>query len=175
VGLSAGAYAQVTISAGFALSSVKATYSGHTWPGETGMGGNIYIDYLLPVGVPLSLGAEVGADNATLKDEGDGYGSITVTVIPILARVAYHFDLNPKLDLYLVGKVGYAFGQSDDFDSDAEGMAFGADIGAAYYLSANFGLFAEAGFDKYALAITDGYNVAVPFSRFLTAGISLKL
>ncbi|MDR2738977.1 MAG: hypothetical protein LBB68_03990, partial [Treponema sp.] len=54
--LAAGASAQVTISGGFALSSMEAKQGSYSVDGDIGFGGNIYVDYLLPIGVPLSLG-----------------------------------------------------------------------------------------------------------------------
>jgi hypothetical protein len=172
MGLVAGAFAQVTISGGFALSSVSATDGSYTIKGTVGAGANVYLDYMLPVGVPLSLGAEIGIDNAALK-EGDY--SINITAIPILIRAAYHFDLMQKLDLYLVGKLGLAFGSSEDITEDISGFAFGIDVGAAYYFSSTIGVFGEVGFDDYMLqAKATGYTIDVPFNRFFTAGISAK-
>jgi hypothetical protein len=144
------------------------------------------VDYLLPVGIPLSLGFEVGVDTgkfsvmSTLND--------TMTVLPLMIRAAYHFDLLANLDLYLVGKIGYAVGfwSGDFYDmvkddvGDIGGVAFGFDVGAAYYFTPVFGIFAEAGFDDYALESkisgyegTD-YTLKAPFNRFLTFGISTK-
>jgi hypothetical protein len=218
----AGAFAQVTISGGLALSSIEGTEvrgDGYTLTdinAEIGIGGNIYMDYLLPVSVPLSLGFEFGVDTAkfTIKNgieslDEFGYESFsdaheTITVIPLLFRVAYHLDLLAKLDLYLVGKIGYAFGfWEGDFytwskdapyngkSGDIGGLAFGFDIGAALYLSPRFGFFVEAGFDSYALEAklegdaieyyeSQDYSyhweetLIAPFKRFVTFGISTK-
>jgi hypothetical protein len=192
-GLVAGAFAQVTFSVGFALSttdaSVKYTSGGsETVEGHTGYGGNAYLDYLLPVGIPLSLGAELGYDTGKVTIYGD---DDTVAAIPVLIRAAYHFDLMPRLDLYLVGKLGYSFGSwtgpYKDYAAgrgvtieDPSGVAFGFDIGAAFYVTASVGVFAEAGFDNYALeaeAKASGEKVATfeaPFKRFLTLGLSFK-
>jgi hypothetical protein len=69
MGLVAGTYAQVTISGGFALSNMTGVASGDgyssTMDGNIGIGGNVYLDYLLPIGVPLSLGVEIGIDTST--------------------------------------------------------------------------------------------------------------
>ena len=59
------------------------------------------------------------------------------------------------------------------------GFGFGFDLGAAYYFSANFGLFAEGGFDGYMLSTkvkvsSQTTTVDAPFYRFLTVGISAK-
>lgn len=108
---------------------------------------------------------------------------ITVGTVPILARVAYHFDFNPKLDLYLVGKIGYVLGMMSgdisEFIEPQGGIGFGFDIGAAFYFTANFGIFAEAGFDRYMLGwkYKSAYGTDkgdAPFSRFATVGISAK-
>jgi outer membrane protease len=163
----------------------------------------VYLDYLLPISVPLSLGFEVGIDSASTS-ASDGYKD-DILAIPLLVRVAYHFDLMPRLDLYAVGKIGYAFGSwsGDTYDwlnendgvnnrgyktTGPSGFAFGFDVGAAYYFTSTIGAFIEAGFDRYSLnAETTGeYNdddygwtseklkTELPFSRFLTFGISTK-
>ena len=140
---------------------------------------------MLPINIPLSLGGEIGIDSASLNIN---YGISTVTdsvlAVPLLLRAAYHFDLNPKLDLYLVGKFGYVFGAIVDgpdkeYFKSSGGLALGVDIGAAYYFTALFGAFVEGGFDGY-LAKTkfeaEGYTSTVdtPFYRFVTFGLSFR-
>jgi hypothetical protein len=171
----AGVFAQVTISGGFALSSMSAEVGGTSISGDIGVGGNIYVDYLLPIGVPMSLGVEVGFDTASITD--NGY-TVTGNAIPLLLRAAYHFDLMASLDLYLVGKVGYVLGSAEADGSSEDGyngIGFGADIGVAFYFASAFGIFGEAGFDRYNLEKDiEGTTIKVPFSRFVTVGISLK-
>jgi hypothetical protein len=184
VGLSAAAWSQVTISGGFALSYVKAEASAEGYSesieGKVGVGGNVYADYLLPIGIPLSLGFEIGVDNGSLSPSGEaGYsGSIKVTTIPLLLRAAYHFDLHPQLDLYLVGKIGYAFGFGEAYgqtESGFNGLGFGVDGGVAFYFTPRFGVFAEGGVDVYNLKKEDsGLTLKLPFYRFFTIGISTK-
>jgi opacity protein-like surface antigen len=180
----AGVFAQVTVSGGFALSStdsVKASGGGESYSldidGDIGVGGNIYADYLLPVGIPLSLGFEFGYDVSKLKV---GTAEETLGAIPLLLRAAYHFDLMSSLDLYIVGKIGYAIGTyTGDGMDDIGGVAFGFDVGVAYYFTPLVGVFAEAGFDDYILESKEtlfGYTITItaPFTRFFTAGLSLK-
>jgi hypothetical protein len=176
--LATGASAQVTISGGFALSSMELKdYS--DMDSEIGFGGNIYADYLLPIDVPLSLGFEVGFDTASIEEGGL---KITGNAIPLLARVAWHFDLMANLDLYLVGKIGYVLGFAElNYGGQSEtedgfgGLGFGFDVGAAYYFTPRIGVFAEAGFDRYNLEKDiSGYTVETLFSRFLTVGLSAK-
>jgi hypothetical protein len=180
-GVSTGAFAQFTISGGFALSTVKAEAEGRTYDGEVGLGGNVYFDYLLPINIPLSLGAEIGIDGATI---GEDNWVDTILAIPLLLRAAYHFDLNPKLDLYLVGKAGYVIGAMVD-GPDAEyfksggGFGFGIDVGVAYYFTSIIGLFGEAGFDGYLTKSTfdvsgESFSINTPFYRFVTVGISVR-
>jgi hypothetical protein len=189
-GLAAAASAQVTISGGFALSSVELEgVPAVNLDSELGFGGNVFVDYLLPIGVPLSLGFEVGYDTASLKS-GNGF-EMTGYAIPLLARVAYHFDLMANLDLYLVGKVGYALGggtqkepgYADITEDGINGMGFGFDVGAAFYFNSRFGIFAEAGFERYSLEKgftaydyygSYSYTLEFPFSRFVIVGISAK-
>jgi hypothetical protein len=185
-GMAAGVSAQVTISGGFALSVMEAKVGGtNVGNGGIGAGGNIYADYLLPISVPLSLGLEFGVDTASVTE--NDYMVMGIAV-PILLRVAYHFDLMPKLDLYGVGKIGYVLGSASASvpnekgkgttsvsESGYNGVGFGIDLGAAYYFVPRFGIFAEVGFDRYNLEKdVSGAKVVVPFSRFLTIGVSTK-
>ncbi|MDR1248694.1 MAG: porin family protein [Treponema sp.] len=198
-GLTAAASAQVTVSGGFALSSVEA--KGMTegdMHSEPGFGGNIFVDYLLPINIPLSLGFEFGYDTGSLKNSQYGI-EITGVAIPILARAAYHFDLMANLDLYLVGKVGYVlgsgtqkYGTEESTEEGINGMGFGVDVGAAFYFNSRFGIFAEAGFERYNLekevtgydykedyggsyySVPYSYTLEFPFSRFVIVGISAK-
>jgi hypothetical protein len=196
-GLTAAAFGQITISGGFALSGVDTSGSDlRGLESGVGIGGNVYLDYLLPIDIPLSLGAEIGVDTAKL--ESNLIGAIfdeTILAVPLLARVAYHFDLMPRLDLYAVGKIGVVFGMwsglYDDYVKNQQGklefppaISFGIDAGAAYYFTPLVGVFAEAGFDRYGLAAkvtlpTYTYadtisTIKVPFNRFFTFGISTK-
>ncbi|MDR1986269.1 MAG: porin family protein [Treponema sp.] len=204
-GLTAAAFGQITISGGFALSSATLKYTDTGAVEQTdaiGIGGNVYLDYLLPISIPLSLGFEIGVDSAS-TEASDGFKD-DILAVPLLVRVAYHFDLMPRLDLYAVGKIGYAFGSwsGDTYDwinendgvnyrgyktTGPSGFAFGFDVGAAYYFTPTIGVFIEAGFDRYSLnaettgEYAEGYGwasekieVELPFTRFLTFGISTK-
>jgi hypothetical protein len=168
-----GTFAQVTVSGGVALSTITGVeVSGTTYDvgGTVGIGGNVFLDYLLPISVPLSLGAEIGVDVAKVEDSG--YSS-EASAIPILLRAAYHFDLMPKLDLYVVGKIGYVIGNVAS--ESLGGLGFGADIGAAYYFNSKIGIFGEAGIDDYTLEKDiDGEKYKVLFLRFATIGVSGK-
>jgi hypothetical protein len=163
-------------SGGFAVSSMEAKAGGNSVDGDIGFGGNIFVDYLLPISVPLSLGFEVGYDTASVEESGY---EITGYAIPLLLRVAYHFDLMANLDLYLVGKVGYVLGGGEDSygfsESDINGLGFGVDVGAAYYFTPRIGVFGEAGFERYSLEKeVSGYKYEFPFSRFIIIGLSAK-
>jgi hypothetical protein len=174
--LAAGVSAQVTVSGGFALSNMSAEIGNSSIKGKMGFGGNIYADYLLPISVPLSLGFEVGYDTASVEDDGS---KVTGYAIPLLLRVAYHFDLMANLDLYVVGKIGYVLGGGEANDGTSEsgynGVGFGFDVGAAYYFTPRIGAFAEAGFDRYnSQKDFEDVTVKIPFTRFVTVGISTK-
>ena len=138
--------------------------------------GIMYGNYLLlPISVPLSLGFEAGYDTATLEESGV---EITGYAIPLLLRVAYHFDLMANLDLYLVGKVGYVLGGGEGggtTEDGINGLGFGVDVGAAYYFTPRSGVFGEAGFERYSLEKDiRGYTWEFPFSRFVIIGLSTK-
>jgi hypothetical protein len=186
----AGAFAQITVSGGFALSSISGVeVDGYpvAFDGKVGLGGNVFVDYLLPISIPLSLGFEVGVDTGSI--ESDGFKD-TIIAIPLLVRAAYHFDLMPRLDLYLVGKIGYVpgawTGETKDlvksYGGDiggVGGVGFGFDLGVAYYFNSKLGLFGEGGFDAYLLrSKITGPNFSAtlkaPFYRFLTIGVSGK-
>jgi hypothetical protein len=191
-----GVFAQITVSGGLAVSTVtEITVSGMgkaDVDSGLGIGGNLFVDYLLPIGLPLSLGAEVGVDGA--KFTIGGSGDETIMAIPLLLRVAYHFDLMPKLDLYVVGKIGYVPAlwegtQKDNLEKaggsvgNLGGVGFGFDVGAAYYFNSRVGAFAELGFDGYMLEseISGGNEgeaisatLKAPFYRILTIGSSVK-
>jgi hypothetical protein len=182
-GVSTGAFAQLTISGGFALSTMTAKIEGlgYDVEGGVGVGGNVYFDYLLPISIPLSLGAEIGADGASV---GVDDWEDKVLALPLLLRAAYHFDLDPKIDLYLVGKIGYVIGFITDgpdkeYFKSSGGLGFGIDVGVAYYFTSVFGLFAEGGFDGYMLKTqfsddSTDFTLKTPFYRFLTLGISFR-
>ncbi|MDR2072603.1 MAG: hypothetical protein LBP60_04120 [Spirochaetaceae bacterium] len=146
------------------------------------------MDYLLPIGVPVSLGVEAGFDTAKIEVEFDTIiEKGRVVVIPFLLRVAYHFDLFPKLDLYIVAKAGGVYGYTDYEDAEGKvGFAFGAYLGTAYYFGQRVGIFAEVGFDEYIITSEAGVQTAygfgqetktvkTPFYRLATFGLIIKL
>jgi hypothetical protein len=142
---------------------------------KIGLGGNLFVDYLLPISLPMSLGFELGFDTAEVSEGGS---TVTGNAIPLLIRVAYHFDLMANLDLYVVGKVGYVVGFAEAMGETEDGfggVGFGFDVGAAYYFNSRIGVFAEAGFERSDLE-TDmrGWTLDIPCSRFIIIGISAK-
>jgi hypothetical protein len=195
-----GTFAQFTVGGGFALSATDVSVSGLASTfganpkveSDAGFGGTLYLDYLLPVGIPVSVGAELSVLSAKFKTDAAYLGTFkdTVTAVPLLIRVAYHFDFVPILDLYVVGKIGGAFGSWEgSFKSEATklalaiddpgGFAIGIDVGAAYYFTSMFGVFAELGVDHYGLeagAFGSGISATLeaPFTRFLVFGANLK-
>jgi hypothetical protein len=192
-GLTAAAFGQITISGGLALSQLDASNPDlQDLEAGIGIGANVYLDYLLPLSFPLSLGGEIGLDSASLKSPGAIDVNETIMAVPLLVRAAYHFDLMPKLDLYVVGKLGIVFGiWSGSFKNMLEqaggkieippAVSFGFDAGAAYYFTPLLGVFLEAGFDRYNLEakasasqLNYNYTIKAPFNRFVTFGISTK-
>ncbi|MDR2842060.1 MAG: hypothetical protein LBV52_02540 [Spirochaetaceae bacterium] len=187
-------FAQLTISGGFALSGfvMKLDDESSSAATGTGIGGNVYFDYLLPSDVPISLGFEIGVDTAPFTNLMPSLVLYTDTVIaiPLLFRIACHFNLMPKLDLYVVGKIGVAlsfwYGELYDYAKqygDAEppfGVGLGFDLGTAFYFSSHFGFFVEGGYDRYNLStkFTDetnrSWDLDIPISRGLTFGIIFR-
>ena len=193
-----GKASRVTAGLGLALSSAEdiKLKSGGLFDAKFDVGGgfgfNVFVDYLLPVSVPVSLGAEFGVHGASFEIKHTTYED-TITAIPLLLRAAYHFAPAPKVDLYIVGKLGYVFAtwkgdardmMEDDYDAkvdDVGGVGFGFDLGVVYSLNERFGLFAELGFDHYSLETkikNSDYDISmtleVPFTRFLTFGVNAK-
>jgi hypothetical protein len=171
--LAGGAFAQVTVSRGLAFSSVDKIKI--SWWNDIDIDANVEVDvnqsvdYRLPISILLSLGVEAGVDGAI----GEVVG-LNIMAIPLLARAAYHFNFMPKLDLYVVGKIGLIEIREGDVRDYFENMGliynglgvwFGFDAGAAYYFTEKRGVFAELGFDQYAW----------PFTHILTIGISDKI
>jgi hypothetical protein len=186
----------LTVGGGFVLSGMEARAkmskdlgSGTTYyKGDSGFGVNAFLDYLLPVSIPVSLGVEVGINGSSFTELNS---KDSITAIPFLFRAAYHFDLDPQLDLYIVGKLGYAGGSwTGDLKKALKnmeatvdgpsGFGIGIDLGAAWYFTEKVGIFAELGFDQYALSTDISYGdeeymtISAPFNRFLTAGVSFK-
>ncbi|MDR0639074.1 MAG: porin family protein [Spirochaetaceae bacterium] len=193
-----GKASRVTAGLGLALSSAEdiKLKNGGLFDAKFDVGGgfgfNVFVDYLLPVGVPVSLGAEFGVHGASFETKGTTLED-TITAIPLLLRAAYHFAPAPKVDLYIVGKLGYVFAawkgdardmMEDDFEAkvdDVGGVGFGFDLGAVYSFNERFGLFAELGFDRYALETkikNSDYDISMtleaPFTRFLIFGVNAK-
>jgi hypothetical protein len=203
-----GAFAQITVSASYSVSVggvVEAVNGNIVSREEAGGGGqhnsekgssllgggfNLFADYLLPIPIPLSLGLEAGFNFAGFW-LSESYDEEAIYAIPLLLRAAYHFDLHPKLDLYVVGKIGYVIGiWTGEYRDIAEkvggtvehigSIGFGFDAGVAYYFNSKIGMFMEMGFDKYTLKPEISGDTAysatfeVPLTRVVTAGISFK-
>jgi hypothetical protein len=159
------AASKLAINAGLAIGNAGETVT------SSAMGGLLSVDYRLSA---VSVGGELGILNC---------GEAKAGAIPILAKVAYHFGNNPKMDIALVGKIGFAFGTGDGL-KEASGVAYGFDLDFAYYFTPKFGIFAEGGFDRYALAgtmkteflgTTISIDYEMPFTKFLTLGVGFKL
>jgi hypothetical protein len=155
-------FTQVGVGGGFAVETPRNSYD---WKGEVTLaGGSVAVDYVLPIGVPLSIGAEVGFYY--------GIGNTLVIDLPVMGRIGFHPNIagSPELDTYVVGKCGY------DFLAGDGGLSFGLDIGVCYYLFEGIGVFAEAGFDAtlYTFTYTSDANIDKVdglAGRYITIGV----
>ncbi|MDR1785852.1 MAG: hypothetical protein LBR23_05230 [Spirochaetaceae bacterium] len=146
----------------------------------------------------MTAGLETGYDFATVGIGSDfaasGKSDAALGLIPIFLRIGYHPDLGIKnLDIYALGKAGYAIGfwTGDITDSktitlsNPMGFAFGFDLGARYFFTRNLGVFVEVGFERYVLPydmtmdldIFGKYTSTVDAfgAKFATAGLTFKL
>jgi hypothetical protein len=168
------------------------------WYGDPALlGGYLSVDYVLPIGFPLTIGGEIGFSGAGIESPASGWPKGSFTFIPILARVAWHPDFGAKnLDPYLMFKLGYGFGGfggafDDVFNpTNPSGLGVGIDIGIRYFFTDHLGMFAEGGyetffadFDSKTGTIPTGPSSSVSYDvswvtyvqRFFTIGVTYKL
>jgi hypothetical protein len=164
------AVSKITLHGGLAVGNASISFGDSTPTGNSAIGVDVSGDYRLPMKLPLSVGAEVALLNSS---EGK------VGAFAILVRAAYHFNKNPKLDIYPLFKIGYDFGFGDMADLAEDGLkgaAFGLKLGVAYYFTSKLGAFAEAGIESYSLIKNSGANKPnLEVNHGFTIGVSYKL
>jgi hypothetical protein len=101
---------------GFDTRSVFINVIGAGLPAKSYDGGQIppvmaSLDWKFPLirTAPITIGVQSGYHYG--KDSGQEFHHI-----PLAARAAYHFNLVPTLDVYLLGSLGYTFERIDDGD-----------------------------------------------------------
>jgi hypothetical protein len=128
---------------------------------------SLSVEYALPIGIPLSVGATVGF--ATSKQSG-GSGDAKFThawsVFSLGAKAAYHLNWAIRgLDTYAALTLGAnILSASSDFNEsyfsgadsikpsagdDATSFLFGLELGARFFFNSNFGVFIEEGFNTF--------------------------
>jgi len=175
------------IKGGDLMVNVAGTF-GDSWTGLS-FGAVAAIDWALPLPLPLTVGLEAGALFLP-KRYGNYEGMIA---IPIIARIAWHFDLgisNFNLDPYILLKVGYALGFVTDpypgYQYEmASGIIYGFNIGARWFFNDSFGIYLEAGYEYDTLSYRERYQYYSGWgswywryhytNRFATLGVTFKL
>ena len=126
----------------------------------------------------FSLGPELNAILIPISKP-----DVTILMIPIALRLGWHhlFIKNENLDIYILGKFGWApgmfvSGETDGVNNPA-GVVYGFNIGAKYFFTPKLGAFLEAGYNHYGLTVgKKGGGIA--FDPDLTSygrvGVSLK-
>jgi hypothetical protein len=128
---------------------------------------SLSVEYALPIGIPLSVGATIGV--ATSKQSG-GSGDAkfihTWSVFSLGAKVAYHFNWAIRgLDAYTALTLGAnILSANSDYNEsyfsgegaikpsagdDATSFLFGLEIGARFFFNSHFGVFIEEGFNTF--------------------------
>jgi hypothetical protein len=127
---------------------------------------SLSVEYALPIGVPLSVGAVIGfTSSERTGGSGDGEYTFSWTVFSIGAKAAYHFNwaiqnLDTYLALTLGGNVMSANTEYDETYYKAytvkpsagdpvSSFLFGLEIGARFFFNPNIGIFIEEGFNTF--------------------------
>ena len=138
----------------------------------------ISFDFLLPIGIPLSVGASFNM--VTLESTSDYYRNMgfavvqysrteTLTGMFFGARAAWHFDFGVRnLDVYALAELGllvetWEAEYSRFYNSESEEYSevfFGIFAGIRYFFTNNFGIFAELGFSMPRIA---SFGIAFKF------------
>jgi hypothetical protein len=158
-------------------------YSG--WASETLFGGDVAVDYALPINFALTVGGELGFYGSKLGGFA-GYDA-TVGLIPILGRVAWHPNWEVKgLDTYVMFKLGIGmgfWGGSDKPDgiTNPFGFSYSFNIGGRYFFTDMIGAFLEVGYEyyfldyEYDLGKLGTYTAHAFGDKFLTLGATFRL
>jgi hypothetical protein len=145
------------LSSGFAVGNVTAGGTSKALFGFSVVG-----DFALPV-FGLTVGIETGFLYGKILDTG-------ISGIPIITRIGYHPDLGVYgLDIYPLGKIGFAFSFVED--ESAVGFGLGLGLGGRYFVTNIFGLFIELGFDSYFF---NKYGVSWTGRKFVTTGVTFR-
>jgi hypothetical protein len=187
----------ILINGGFGIGTTFIGTSAYTTARDFGalLGGYVAVDYALPINFALTVGGEIGFSGASAKDIGGVKAKMSIGVIPIMARVAWHPNFEvPNLDTYVLAKLGFALGfwggdngklYKTAGATNPGGFIYGFDVGARYFFTDSLGAFAEVGYERYFLSHKYEYNigglltgtVAIPAyaNKFLTVGVTFKL
>jgi hypothetical protein len=162
---------------GFTLGQLQPNLSGI---GDTLlMGGRLHADYaVLPW---LSMGIESGFSAAPI-----GNTDLSIGVVPILARIAWHPFALQNFDPYIVGKAGYGVGfwmkDGDDYawKDPCGGFVWAINLGARYFFTQTIGIFIEAGYEcqgfdwEHPSMEVPKWEEAANGRSFATLGLTIK-
>ena len=123
--------------------------------GSVFLSGLISIDWLPNKNIGLSYGLETGLLGGSKQDN-------IIFGVPIILRIGWYpnFLSFEKIDIFLLGKIGWAFGiwgKNADEGSSPNGIVCGFNIGGRYKLTRNIGFYAEIGYDYFGLARNSNY------------------
>ena len=129
----------------------------------------------------ISIGPELGFFIAPISSKyGDG---ATALIVPIAFRLGWHlkFIKVDNLDVYVLGKFGFAPGSwiDDGGDSKIESpfeLVYGFNLGGKYFFTPKLGGFVEAGFNHYGLDVASGGYIVLETSlvSYARLGVSFK-
>lgn len=187
---------------GFVGSGIGNVYGGSAsgYATSTGpaieLGGEYGVKDHLGVGIHFSYQSASATDSYTTDGfnpttfQPETYNNtdkVSISVIVLAARLAYHFGSNAKIDPYIGGIIGYCFvSASDNFTTNdpsqtpsttsvsVTGAEFGVYGGLRYFFTDHIGAWVEIQY-SYAAFTVDGVTTGVNTSNILNLGIAFKM
>jgi len=135
--------------------SIGTFSAGENDNGSAFMGCSLSADWIPNRRIGLSYGIESGLLGGK-KQDSNIYG------IPIIFRMGWHPDFIKieNMDIFLLGKAGWAFGlwgSNMDDGSTSGGIVCGINFGGSYVLTPKTHVYAEIGYNYYGLARNSSY------------------
>jgi hypothetical protein len=145
--------------------------------GSVFLDGSISADWIPNDKIGLSYGIESGLNGGSTQDN-------IILGIPIIFRLGWYpnFIKIENLDIFILGKVGWAFGiwgSSLDKDSTPNGIVGGINFGGRYWFTPRIGIYTEIGYNYYGLARNSKhpeYPLGYGSGKIYTSvGLSIKI